>query len=265
MRYSFDSRVRYSETDEKGILSIGALVDCFQDCAAFQMEDLQIGLSYLKQDSRAWMLSSWQIELGQLPRLNEEIKVWTWAYDFKAFYGYRNFLLTGRDGRHAAWANSVWVMMDLAAMKPVPVPDREVRLYDPEERLAMEYASRKIVLPGGRGAGQMSCVRREEPFTVARHQLDTNHHVNNRQYISMAEEYLPGDFHLRRIRAEYKRQARLGDVIYPQIYTAANAAAGTAGGEAAKTAAEQMTVVLGSEQGTPYAVMEFLGETDKER
>ena len=56
-----------------------------------------------------------------------------------------------------------------------------------------------------------------ESFEVKKHHLDTNHHVNNGQYIRMAEEYLPGEFRVRQMRAEYKNQARLGDRICPFV------------------------------------------------
>ena len=34
--YTFDSRVRYSETGEDGLLSLPAIVDYFQDASTFQ-------------------------------------------------------------------------------------------------------------------------------------------------------------------------------------------------------------------------------------
>ena len=55
----------------------------------------------------------------------------------------------------------------------------------------MEYAPRKIKLP--------EKWQEREPFTVQKHHLDTNHHVNNCQYVSMAQDYLPGDFYVRQM------------------------------------------------------------------
>ena len=40
--YTFDSRIRYSEIDRSGRLSIPAVVDYFQDCSAFQSEELGV-------------------------------------------------------------------------------------------------------------------------------------------------------------------------------------------------------------------------------
>lgn len=45
--YTFDSRIRYSEIDRSGRLSIPAVVDYFQDCSAFQSEELGVGVEYL--------------------------------------------------------------------------------------------------------------------------------------------------------------------------------------------------------------------------
>ncbi len=78
-------------------------------------------------------------------------------------------------------------------------------------------------------------------MTVKIHHLDTNHHVNNQQFINIAMDYLPEDFVTGQIRAEYKRQAFLDDVLVPSV-----------------TAGEGMViVVLGDGGNRPYATVEF--------
>ena len=59
--YSFDSRVRYSEVDEYRKLSLTGVINYMQDCSTFQSEDLNMGIDYLAEKHRAWLLSSWQI------------------------------------------------------------------------------------------------------------------------------------------------------------------------------------------------------------
>ena len=44
--YTFDSRVRYSETDEEGNLSVVGIMNYLQDCSTFQSEDLKLCLLY---------------------------------------------------------------------------------------------------------------------------------------------------------------------------------------------------------------------------
>ena len=48
--YTFDSRVRYSETDEEGNLSVVGIMNYLQDCSTFQSEDLKLGISYLNEE-----------------------------------------------------------------------------------------------------------------------------------------------------------------------------------------------------------------------
>ena len=69
----------------------------------------------------------------------------------------------------------------------------------------MDYAPRRILLPDN-----MTEVGR---LTILRHQIDTNHHVNNAQYVDIAREVIPADIKIRQIRAEYKKAAVLGDEV----------------------------------------------------
>ena len=98
----------------------------------------------------------------------------------------------------------------------------------------MDYAPRKIKLPGE--------YEQQEDFAVQKHHLDTNHHVNNCQYVQMAMDYLPADFRIHQMRAEYKQQARLHDVICPARAV-----------EDTKT-----TILLNDQKSEPYAIVEFM-------
>ena len=66
--YTFDSRIRYSEIDRSGRLSIPAVVDYFQDCSAFQSEELGVGVEYLANKKRAWILEFMADRFGKKTR-----------------------------------------------------------------------------------------------------------------------------------------------------------------------------------------------------
>lgn len=51
--YEFDSRVRYSEVDHHGTMTVPALINYFQDCSTFQSEDLGIGTTVLKEGEKS--------------------------------------------------------------------------------------------------------------------------------------------------------------------------------------------------------------------
>lgn len=231
--YSFESRVRYSEVDFKRNMTFPSLLNYFQDCCTFQSEDLEVGIDYLEGEQAAWMLISWQVVVERQPVLGEKIKISTWPYDFGGFYGYRNFTMEGEDGRVIACANSVWVFMDLVNGRPRRIAPKLLEVYQKEERFPMEYKDRKIEVQG-EGV-------KEDGFAVHPSQIDTNHHVNNERYIEMAKEYLPEEFIIHEMRAEYRNSAVLGDMICPTVYRAADG----------------VTVVLADEQEKPFAIVEF--------
>lgn len=233
MAYQFESRVRYSEMDMGQKLTRMALVDYFQDCSTFQSEERGNGLTYLRDRGRAWMILSWQIEIIRRPGLGERITTATWPYGFKAFYGYRNYAMYDAAGDTLARANSVWVFMNVENGHPARVTPEITAGYEIEERIPMRERSRKIRMPEE--------YVQKDPLQVCSYHLDVNRHVNNGQYIRMAEEYLPAGFEPELLRVEYRRQAKLHDMIVPMIHE------------------EQDTIAVSlcDEQGSPYAIVEY--------
>lgn len=230
--YEFNSRVRYSEIDPEGRLSLTGIINYLQDCSTFQSEAVGLGLDYLKERHQAWWLSSWQIVIDRYPVLGDEIRIGTWPYDFKDMYGYRNFYIRDREDRYMVRANSIWFLFDTLAGRPIRAGEDQIRGYGGvEERIPMEYAPRHIALPGEFEEGS--------PVTVALHHLDTNRHVNNAQYVQIAREYLPENLRIAELRVEYKKAAYLGDVIVPRI----------------SRVPEGYVVALSNSAGSPHAVV----------
>ena len=69
--FCFDSVVKYSEIDADRHMTLTAILDLLQDCCIFQSEELGVGLSFLKEKQRAWVLSSWQVKIRRYPKLGE--------------------------------------------------------------------------------------------------------------------------------------------------------------------------------------------------
>ncbi len=231
--YSFESKVRYSEVDSEGYITLNSILDYFQDCSFFQSEELGVGLGYMEKKGMAWVLSSWQVEVKRYPLYGEKITVSTWSYGFKGFFGYRNYVMEGRDGEAAVCANSIWVLLDLKSNRPARVPQEMADAYQFCPRLPMEEASRKIPLP--------EHMEGKPQFPVHKYHIDTNRHVNNGKYVSMAQEYLPQGFRTGSMKAEYRKAAVYGDMVYPFAIQE-----GT-----------KVTVSLADGQQNPYAIIEL--------
>ena len=193
-------------------------------------------IGYMKEIGQVWVLSSWQIVVNRYPKLGEKVKIVTLPYELKVFLGYRNFAMLDEQGEYLAKANSLWSLLDVGTGKPVMVNEAMHKGYEIDEKLDMEYAPRKIAVPEG---GELL-----EPIVVKKHHLDTNHHVNNGQYVNIAMEYLPDDFVIRQMRAEYKKQAFLDDVLHPYVVSTEN----------------DYVICLQDEAGKPYVSVEFQGQ-----
>ena len=231
--YEFPGRVRYSEIDHHGTMTLPALINYFQDCSTFHSEAVGLGMERLKQDKKAWVLTYWQVIVSRYPKLGETITTGTFATEFKGLYGKRNFYMKDGNGEIVACANSLWAFMDLKKGRPVRPEVEHIDPYGVHEPLDMPYEGRKIAMPD-------SC-EDYEPFPVRRYHIDTNEHVNNCQYVQMALEFLPAETTVHQLRVDYKKSAVLGDIIYPRM--------------SAET--ERTVVELCDEGGKPYAVIEI--------
>lgn len=227
--------VRYSEVGQRGLMTLPALVNAFQDCSTFQSEALGVGMEWLKREQRAWFLTHWQIVIDRYPALCEHVVVGTFATSFKGVTGRRNFYLKGADGSLIARADSTWAFLDLTNGRLAKPDERHVTPYGSHEPLAMPHEGHRIDLP--------DALEQREPLVVGRGLIDTNEHVNNCQYIQIALDQLSREILPRRVRVDYRRAAILGDTLYPAV-----------------SKLDGNTIVeLADETGKPFAVIEFSG------
>lgn len=233
--YSFDSRVRYSETDANLTMTPAAVLNYFQDCSTFHSEDVGHGCLALREMNRGWVVNYWRVRINRLPKLGEEIRIGTEPYFYKGCIGYRYFNMTTLEGECVAEANSVWTLLDLTG-KPVRITDEVVCHYElgPEPELTL--AGRKIAVPESENYE----IHAEIPVTEQ--YIDSNLHVNNEEYLRMAMKLVPQEFTIREIHIEYRKSAVLHDVIVPKCLQID----------------DTMTIVLQDCEGNPYAIVQFM-------
>ncbi|QUC04811.1 acyl-[acyl-carrier-protein] thioesterase [Atopobium sp. oral taxon 416] len=232
--YSFTSRIRYSEIDKDAHLSLLGCMNYLQDCGTFQAEHLGIGLDHMHKFHYGWIVGTWHIEIDQTPLFGEPITISTWAYEVKGFSGKRNFTIKDKDGHAFLKADSLWFPFDLKAQKVIHVPKSDLAYLDPETpRLDLPPLPRTIKPKGIPTQGR--------PIVVSEALLDTNDHMNNAYYISLAQAALPNRLpHV--IEVQYRRAATLDDTMVPDIYNTPQ------GGH---------IVDLRDPYGTTYAVIHF--------
>lgn len=208
--YRMSSRVSYSMIDERGKLSIPSVVNFFQDCCLFHSNDVGLTIPVIQKRHKAWLISSWHVVFTRRPVMGEEINVLTWAYEFKTIYGRRNFIMETKNNETLAYADSHWFLFDSEIGRPIRPDEQEIRAFGIEEKYDMEYLPRRILLPDRESEVDQT--------TVFQNQLDTNHHMNNGEYVRIACRYLPDDYPVAELRVEYKNAAHKGDKV--TVYSA---------------------------------------------
>lgn len=241
--FTYDTRVGFSQVDLERKIKIESILDLFQDVCCFQSEELGVGFEYLEPRNVAWLLNSWQIDVLRFPEFNEKLTVGTAATGFHGFIADRNFVAKNEAGEPLVMASSVWLFMDMQHMRPARIFPEVIKAYPVEEPLPMEYVGRKIRIPGEEPGIE---VRTHSAVKVREHHLDSNHHVNNGQYVHIAGGFFDRDKTFQRLRVEYRKQARLGDIMIPVTYENENSC----------------IVVLNDQENHPYAVVE--GTMNKE-
>ena len=242
--YSFTSRVRYSEVDENGLMSIAAVMRYMVDCAMFDSIAIDYDLGRLNDNDLGWYITEWQIRINKRPILGQDIVINTWAYKFRSMMGFRNFSIETTDGERLVEADSMWVLMNLAKLKPATVPEDMAEGFTSPSPINRTWLPRKIKkcdkLQDKIDSGDC-----DYSFVVRQLHIDTNHHMNNSRYIEAATECLD-DTKISYIRASYQQVAYKDDTIKVSTADVDNG----------------MQAVLYNDD-TEFAVVEMLYDLDK--
>lgn len=237
--YEMKREITYSQVRRNLKVDMAEIAQFFQDCVLVQSETIGKGVEETERSRTAWFLSSWQIEVMRYPEFMEEVTVRTWPYEFKSMYGYRNFDIIDSKGETVARANSIWIFMDLAKMRPSKPSPENIEGYILEPALDMEYAPRKVNILGD---DYKISAENVEPIVVKYTFLDSNDHVNNGRYVKEAMDYLPSDITFKQMRVDYRKAATLGDKMYPIQYQ--------------HDGVSQVAFV--DEEGSPYVIVEVI-------
>ena len=216
--YSFEGRIRYSECDETGRLSLFSLMNYLQDCSTFQSAGMGLGIDGLEGRGLAWVLANWRIEVDRLPRFGEDVTVSTWCYEMTRAHALRNFQMEAA-GALVVRANTQWFVYDTGLGRATRVPEDQLVYLSDEPPLEMGPLTRRLV-PAGDGT-------RCPEMRVAHRDLDTNHHVNNARYVAFALEALESLGQAApepplTLQVQYRTMAFLGDVIVPIAHPCAD-------------------------------------------
>jgi acyl-ACP thioesterase len=233
--YEYTLQIGVSHIGKDGLLKPGATMDLLQNATWFQMDTETPLIDYFEKSHCGMYLVSRQIDISRLPAYGERVRVKSWVRCCDRLFGYRHTALYDAADRLCLGTYAVGAFVDLAKGTPRRIPQEILDTVAAQGPLDMEILPRKIPVPD-----DLEPIG--DAIKVQSYHLDNYGHMNNARYVDIASAYIPEDFPVRRIRAEYKMPALPGDLIFPSVCRV---------GETARI------VALNTKDAAPYTVMEF--------
>lgn len=210
--YEMTCRIRFSETDKTGRLSMNGLLRLFQDCGYEHALDRGFGSDFTRRTHCTWYLLSWEIEALDMPYAGEEVVLKTFIYDMQESLAKKSIAMYDRRGRCLAKGDTVWVYMNIERQEPSLLQEYADR-WLPEDfgdRTDESTMRRRILIPQD---GVMLT-----PCKINDYLLDTNGHANNVRLTELAMSIAGADDgRCRILRAEFKSQVEEGSTIHPYM------------------------------------------------
>ncbi len=208
--YDRIERIRYSEADSSGRLSMCGLLRLFQDCGYFHAADRGLARKYTEDTGCTWYLLSWHIQSFRMPEICETVKISTGVYGIAGSLSKKALYMYSAGGELLAAGDTLWVYMNTKTQKPEETPRGLWHTEDNAERCAaLPAVTRRISVPCGG--------TRLAPQTVDDYLTDTNGHANNVKLTELAMELAGMRDCCAALRTEFGKQAPHGSTIIPEV------------------------------------------------
>ena len=180
--------VRTYECGPDGVATMASVCNWLQEAASLNAEALAFSKSNFETSGEniSWVLTRLKVRMTRFPKWGERVSILTFPRGGRRIVAYRDFILSGEDGREIGLATTEWMLIDLASRKVVAIP---------EGVFAAANTVRKPVF-GDEPFAKLRWDCRETStdalvFRARRGDIDLNGHVNNVHYIEWLMEGRP--------------------------------------------------------------------------
>ncbi len=220
-----DFRVRFYECDAYGHVNYSNYLRYMQEAAFDASAAAGYGQSEYDRLGQTWLIRETEVEYLQSLYQDDTLSIKTWVEDFRRVRSRRayEFRRAGEE-QLVARASTDWVYLDMETHRPATIPPEMVAAFYPEG--SPPPPPRRPAFPDP--TSPAGVVRL--PIRVAWGDIDPAQHVNNARYLGYIEEagvaaaaahgwpltrLLEQGFGwvARRLRIEYRQQARFGEQL----------------------------------------------------
>jgi len=214
-KFNVDYRIGTSGLMPDGSLTLPGFMTLVQETSMFQTFSIPGAFDYYDEMNWVWVLTHWQVEIDGYPKMGDQINISTWPVRFKGYFGERSFKAVDGAGTALLAANSNWILLDRANLKPVRPTEQISSKYGATFPFAIE---KDFALPKHDGFELLS----SHAYTTTRRDIDTNNHVNNVKYLEWVYCYIPEEiyskYRAKSLKVAYKKETLLGDQLEIKLY-----------------------------------------------
>lgn len=208
--YSQDFTVTLPDVGENNKLTNKGILRMLQEIACVHSSLAGFGVNDSTTTGFAWVLLNWKLKVFTRPIWNSKLKISTWSSKHTLVAFYRDFEILDSNNNLVAIASSKWVLFDLNKNSIAKLTNEiEARYSHVDKHVFDTPIVEKLKEPENN--------KLIYEYTVERRDIDTNHHVNNLNYLDFAYEAIPADifFHsdFKNVEIMYKHEAKLGDTL----------------------------------------------------
>ena len=214
--YSIDNIVTTSTCDKDGNLKLFSAFQMMQDCSEMWIDSEPTVKEFFEKSGMTQLLASRQVEIVRVPKYKERLKTVTTVFEVKPMFGFRNTFIYDAAGNVCYKTWSMGAFVDRTTGRLQRIPQDVLSSVSIEPKKDMAYGERRIIVP------KDAEFKVHEAVAVTRNDIDYNGHMNNANYIRIANEYLPEGYKYNNVRVEFKIHARLGQSLVPQTLSTAD-------------------------------------------
>lgn len=196
--------IEFGDVGENNSLTAKGVLRFLQEIAVLASDKVGYGINNVDETHLVWILLNWKVQIFGNPIWNSKLKIRTWARSARKLYSYRDFEMFDENNNLICIASSKWVLLNIETNSIERISNEIIEKY--------EYIDKRV-FPSD------FVEKLEEPenidnsfsYIVQRRDIDTNHHVNNLNYLDFAYNAIPDDVYdstsFKNIEIMYKKSA----------------------------------------------------------
>ena len=199
-------QLRSRDVDLHRRLRTSRLFELFQEASIRHTEQLGMGREKTLDKGLLWIVTLQEADIARMPVYDETVTLESWPGETMHVFFPRYYRVLDAAGECLVTGSAMWMLLESESRKMV-FPDRHGIVIE-GVKTGHETA---LPSPVGRVEGSESGT-----FTVPYSYVDLNGHMNNTRYFDLTEDLLgaaASGRELRRVRAEYLQESRLGDTL----------------------------------------------------